>query len=223
MDIVFGAIISDGRGKIGTLVASRNNSARFFRKWIIPPNPRTLHQQNNRAQFTLVNNLWNGLTHETAQVWNLATDEWKYNDTWADVRKLSGQTLFFKLNLQALNAGFDYFLVPPKKIIMPKTLLVNAIFQNEPKQIQLTLQNPNIIARVIIYATPELTPNTVSWKKSIRTLRNDISTNVNPETLYNSYKDKFGKIIPGSNIFLGIKKVMENGQSSPIQVIKLIT
>lgn len=221
--IIFGALYVDARGQLGNKVASKNLSGPYFRNWIKTPNPNTTKQQNVRLLFSSITKSWSLLSNNSRTSWNNAIKKWPYHNVFGEEKLLTGHLLYNKLNLQAQNANFPPLTIAPKKTIMPEILLKSASFTDSPDSINLSLNFSSSIVNLIIYATPMLPSKAYSWKKTIRLISVFNSTTINPEILYNQYLQIFNPILANENIFIGIKKVMSNGQSAPIQVVKLIT
>lgn len=62
MKLKFGAIVVDGRGKIGGHVASKNGAGAYLRTKVTPTNPQTARQSFVRALFAAITAAWSGLT-----------------------------------------------------------------------------------------------------------------------------------------------------------------
>lgn len=219
----FGALWVDGRGQLGNQVASKNLSGAYFRLWRLTPNPNTSFQQTVRLLFSDITKSWSLLSENDRQTWNEAIVHWKYKNIFAEIKFLTGHLLYNKLNLQAQNAGFPPIVTAPEKIILPAILLKSAVFTGPPSRITLNLNFSDVDVKLILYATPSLPQLAISWKKSIRLIGVLNSNALDPIVIHTLYQTKFSFISSGQNIFFGIKKVMSNGQSAPIQVVKMIT
>lgn len=219
----FGSFWSDGRGRLGNLVFSKNLSGSYSRAYIIPPNPNTTYQQDVRTLFKNITQKWSTLTNTQRNSWNLAVKKWYYNNVFRERKFLTGHLLFNKLNLQAQNAQYPELLTAPEKIIIPVFILNSVVFTNPPRRITINLSASDVSVKLLLYATPALPQLAYSWKKTIRLLGVLNSTSLPSNTVNNLYRTKFGNISAGANIYFGIKKVLSNGQSSPIQVVKMIT
>ena len=102
MKIKWGMMMTDGRGKLGGQVASKNRAGAYVRTKVTPVNPQTLHQQSNRGLFGTVSAAWRSLTQDQINGWNTATELWQTTDIFGDLKKPSGFALFQRLNMGVL-------------------------------------------------------------------------------------------------------------------------
>jgi len=58
MKTLFGAIVVDGRGKLGGHVASKNRHGSYFRTKVSPSQPASQYSANVRARFTTISQAW---------------------------------------------------------------------------------------------------------------------------------------------------------------------
>jgi hypothetical protein len=116
MKIKFGSIVTDGRGKIGGHVASKNRAGAYLRTKVTPVNPRSLKQVNARASLSARAIAWRGLTAAQRTQWNSAVASFMGTDIFGDIRKPTGFNLYNKLNINLLNAGGAVITAPPLPI-----------------------------------------------------------------------------------------------------------
>ena len=76
MKIKFGAIVTDGRGKIGGHVASKNRSGAYMRTKVTPSNPNTASQSQARSILASASQNWRNLTDSQRKAWNNAVSDW---------------------------------------------------------------------------------------------------------------------------------------------------
>lgn len=103
MKVKWGMMMTDGRGKLGGQVASKNRSGAYVRTKVTPVNPQTTPQQANRGIFGSVSAAWRSLTSEQINSWNEATEYWQRTDIFGDLVKPSGFALFQRLNMGLLS------------------------------------------------------------------------------------------------------------------------
>ena len=103
MKIKWGMMMTDGRGKLGGQVASKNRAGAYVRTKVTPVNPRTTAQQSMRSLFGTVASAWRSLTQAQVNSWNEATEFWQRTDVFGDLHKPSGFALFQRLNTGLLN------------------------------------------------------------------------------------------------------------------------
>lgn len=118
MKVKFGAIVVDGRNKIGGHVMSKNRSGAYMRTKVTPVNPRSVDQQNVRSRFSVISTSWDGLGHASVVNWNAAVANWSKSDIFGDIKHPSGFNLYQKLNNNALRVGGTLLTSPPLKAIL---------------------------------------------------------------------------------------------------------
>lgn len=98
MKIKFGAIVTDGRNKIGGHVASKNKGGNYLKTKSTPTNPQTAAQSAVRSAFGALAQSWRGLTAAQRASWNSGASNFPYTDIFGDSKVLSGFGLFMQLN-----------------------------------------------------------------------------------------------------------------------------
>jgi hypothetical protein len=116
MKLKFGAIVVDGRGKIGGHVMSKNRAGAYMRTKVSPVNPRTTDQAACRSRLSAISSAWRGLTTGYVPAWNAAVDAWKKTDIFGDLKKPSGFNLHQRLNNNALRCGGSAITLPPAPV-----------------------------------------------------------------------------------------------------------
>ena len=116
MKIKFGAIVVDGRNKIGGHVMSKNPAGAYMRTKVTPVNPRSTDQAAIRSRLSAISSAWRGLTTGYVPAWNAAVDQWKKTDIFGDLKKPTGFNLHQKLNNNAIRAGGSAITLPPAAV-----------------------------------------------------------------------------------------------------------
>jgi len=119
--IITSAIVNQARGKVGEQVFGANKYGDYVRTKGIQPNPATTWQSNRRTALNQVKARWPGLTESQREAWNEAAllDRYKQKNRIGEEIHLSGQGLFYKLNLQVwpYNTSMDD---PPAERTIPE-------------------------------------------------------------------------------------------------------
>ena len=102
MKAKFGAIVVDGRGKIGGHVASKNRSGSYFRTKVTPVNPQSARQSAVRATLSSFSASWRGLNQNRRDAWNSAVGSFTKTNVFGDTVTPTGKNLY-----TALNANLD--------------------------------------------------------------------------------------------------------------------
>jgi hypothetical protein len=105
MKIVFGTIVTDGRGSIGGTVFSRNANSAYTRIKTQPINPNTIPQQVQRANFRATTASWRQLTIVQQNSFIASTPSYPYVNKVGVTSKYTGFQLFNKLNTQLRSVG----------------------------------------------------------------------------------------------------------------------
>lgn len=113
MKIKFGALVVDGRNKIGGQVASKNKAGAYLKNKVTPTNPNTSAQVDARANLTTVSRSWSGLDAAQREAWNAYAAQYPYVDIFGDSKYLTGFNYYLKCNLNLLNSGSATNPTPP--------------------------------------------------------------------------------------------------------------
>lgn len=113
MKAKFGAIVVDGRGKLGGHVFSKNRSGAIVRTKVTPINRNTAAQIAARNSLTTFTVAWKGLTAAQRSAWNSKVNDYKKTNIFGDNVNPSGKSLFMMLNLNLALVGVAMISVPP--------------------------------------------------------------------------------------------------------------
>ncbi len=123
MKVKWGAIVVEGRGKLGGHIASRNGSGSYFKSKVSPINPNTSFQSLSRVRFTTLAQLWRSLTDEQRTSWISVVGEYAATDVFGDSHTPSGFNLFQRLNNNLDIVGVSPILIGPFPITVPDQVL----------------------------------------------------------------------------------------------------
>jgi len=113
MKIKFGAIVTDGRNKIGGHVASKNRSGNYMRTKVTPVNPNTASQLNARSSLSTFAQGWRSLTEAQRAAWNAAVSQFSKTDIFGDIKNPTGLNLYVKINTTLALIGQAALTNPP--------------------------------------------------------------------------------------------------------------
>lgn len=113
MKVKWGALIVDGRNKIGGQVASKNRAGAYMRNKVTPVNPRSASQVGSRARLASISQAWAGLSESARASWNSAVSSFKKTDIFGDIKLPSGFNLFQRLNNTLVNLGQAIITIAP--------------------------------------------------------------------------------------------------------------
>lgn len=113
MKLKFGALVVDGRGKIGGHVASKNRAGAYLRTKVTPVNPQTSYQLAVRNRLTGFSQGWRSLTQAQRDAWNAAVSDFARTDIFGDLKNPTGFNLYQRLNNNLAIAGIASISSPP--------------------------------------------------------------------------------------------------------------
>jgi len=220
MKIKWGALVVDGRGKIGGHVASKNRGGAYLRTKVTPSNPSTLAQTLVRTIFAVISTAWSLLTSAQRASWNNAVSDFSTTDIFGDIKKPSGKNLHQKLNQNLLLVGESVLTTAPAKLSFPDTVIPTAIFDIGDETLSLDGINTAGATIAVVSSTGLLSDGTSNAKNRFRNVyHNSASALGFAGGAYSGYVAKFGAPVVGQNIQVGVQFVLASGQKSPLQIL----
>lgn len=113
----FGAIITDGRGKIGSFYIGKNHYGTYLAEIVPPANQQTTFQQLRRQQQAYLSANWPNLTDSQQREWEGETVNYPRTNSIGNTYFLTGQTLYIALNLNLWMVGSGFIDAPVTKNI----------------------------------------------------------------------------------------------------------
>ena len=224
MKIKFGAIVTDGRNKIGGHVASKNKSGNYLRTKVTPVNPQTTFQSAVRGFFGGLAQSWRGLTADDRQSWIDGAPGFPYIDIFGDSKILSGFGLYMKLNSVLLNIGEAAISVCPASEAVEfltslgvTTGLGSAVIDFAPTHVPANHS-------LVVLASPPLSAGKKASSSDYRQIAVLPATTPTGESIFDAYNDRFGvNLNSGVNINVRAYLVNTNtGQVSSALSYKVI-
>ena len=195
MKAKFGAIIVDGRGKVGGHVLSKNKGGSYMRTKKSPANPKSAAQQTVRARLTSNAQGWRGLTAAQIANWNTAAKLWFKHNIFGDKRNPNGFNLYVWLNNNLLNIGATLLTVPPlaQAVNLFTTFTITMTTGTPACSI---VFSPSIDAGscVIIRATPGISKGKTYIKNQLRQIAVMTTANTTPFNALSAYTTKYGAV-----------------------------
>jgi hypothetical protein len=211
MKAKFGAIVVDGRGKIGGHVASKNRAGSYFRTKVTPVNPQTSYQAGVRNRLTSISQAWRGLTDAQRAAWNAAVSDFSKTDIFGDLRSPSGFNLHQRLNNNLLNVGVAMIDTPP--VPSEVDAFTSMSFTAAAGTPALSITFAGAIAAgmsVKISATSPQSAGKNFIKSEYRQIGVLTDSDTSPFNALSLYTDKFGSIgSAGQKIFIKMVQVNE--------------
>lgn len=204
MKMKFGALVVDGRGKVGGHVASKNRAGSYLRTKVTPVNPRTQAQVNVRGFFGTLAKAWAGLSDAQRLAWNAATDLWKSTNIFGDLKNPSGFNLFVKLNTNLANIGVAQINAPPAPAAIASWSVFSFVPDNSGTLV-LTFAATPVPAgfAIIIEGTAPCSAGIKNANARFRKITSLPAATATAEDIFAEYVAKFGSLGPiGNRVFL---------------------
>lgn len=207
MKALFGALVVDGRGKLGGHVASKNRAGSYFRTKVTPVNGQSAAQQLIRGRFGASSQAWRGLSESQRQTWIDAAPDFPVFDIFGNSKILSGSQLYNKLNLNLAVAGQSAISSAPSPVAIPSLVSLDA----EADVSEGTFTIDAGIAAVpsgftaVVLATPQYGPGKYFVKNRFRQLLTIAAAgSLNDASIYTAYTTQFGALVAGQKVSLKI-------------------
>jgi hypothetical protein len=209
MKVKFGSIVSDGRGKIGGHVMSKNRAGSYLRTKVTPVNPATASQTTVRTALGTLSVAWRGLLAAQRLQWNAAVSQFAGTDIFGDIRNPSGQNLYVKLNANLANVNTAAISVPPLPIAVPSvTTLTPTQAHDGATSIAYAPTPVPAGFSMVIEATAPLSPGKSFVKSEFRKIAVVAAASETPFVATSAYATKFGGPgLAGQKVFFRAKLV----------------
>ena len=212
--IKFGMMMTDARGKLGGQVFSKNRAGAYVRTKVTPVNPRTAAQQLSRFILGSLSASWSGLTEVQRRSWNAAVDDWQKTDIFGDLRKPTGKNLFTSLNKELLQSSQSQILLPPAKVVIPDVIIDGSQISIGSSTFDVDTLGDSTGFVIQLSATPAMTQGTTFIDDKLRVISYDAGGPDAAPEIGSDYIAKFGTPEIGANIWVQIKLIAPNGQTS---------
>lgn len=226
MKAKFGAIVVDGRGKIGGHVASKNRAGAYFRTKVTPVNAQSGAQLNVRNLFTGISQRWRALTQNERDAWNSAVSGFARTDIFGDLRNPTGFNLFQRLNNNLVAVGAAQIDSPPLPGSVGEVVATSLTLTTNPLALDLAISNAVPADTALkIFATAPQSAGKSFVKSEYRFIGTAAAAATSPISILSDYTAKFGAVgQPGEKVFVKIEAVNTlTGQTgTPSQVYDLI-
>ena len=191
----WGALVTDGRGKIGGHVASKNRYGAYLRTKVTPVNPGSTDQVTVRNRLAGISSSWKSLTAAQRIAWNAAVADYARTDIFGDLRNPTGFNLHQKLNNNLLNIGKVVMTAPP----LPEAVDAFATLSIAASEGggTLTITYTAAIAAdhsCLVFGTPAISPGISFVKSEFRQFDVMVAADVTPFSIETEYEAKFGAI-----------------------------
>lgn len=225
MLIKWGALVVDGRGKIGGQVASKNRTGAYMRNKVTPVNPRTNFQQEARQQLGNLSSQWRALTESQRDAWRNAVSQYEKTNIFGDKVQPTGKNLFVGLNRNLSNIGEPIIDTPASPQDFPVINITDIVIAPAGQEVTLNPAELPSGFEALFYATP---PQSVgknfveSEFRMIGTTLVELGTGVYDLTAL--YTERFGAPVAGQKVFVRVVLVstVSGQRGTPVQASAIV-
>ena len=224
MKAKWGALVVDGRGKIGGHVLSKNKSGAYMRTKVTPVNPQTTAQSLVRSRFTTYAQAWRGLSAAQRAAWRGAVDGFKKTNVFGDMVAPSGFNLYCTLNNNLVTIGQSAINTPPDPSAVDD-IVIGALTATDAPALSLAYTAGTGGSTLKVFATPAVSAGKEYVKNLYRLISSDIAVETaSPYDAAADYAAVFGAVAAvGSQIFIKTVAVNETtGQEGTPQVTSAV-
>lgn len=209
MKIKWGALVVDGRAKIGGQVASKNRAGAYMRNKVTPVNPQTSFQTTVRNRLATFAQAWRGLTAVQRAAWNAAVSNFAKTDIFGDLKNPSGFNLYVRLNANIASIGGDPISSPPVPTSVDQYSAPVLTYVSGVDALSLAFQVTSGASEGYkVLATPPLSPGVDFAKSEFRQITQGDTSAVSPLNILAPYIAKFGALgAVGTKIFVKLVPV----------------
>lgn len=206
MKAKFGAIITDGRGKLGGKVFSKNHYGIYEKIKVTPTNPASPYSALIRANHKSIVLAWELLTDSDRYTWNAGTKNFPQKNTFGDTVYLSGFALFLKLNINRLLLNQSIINTCPTITKNTNISSASCEVRNIDNTVMLTFSPPCTAEfNYKIYASANLSPGISYSNKRFKLIAKLTSLDLSTFDLSTAYNTRFGSVgTTGQKVFFKI-------------------
>jgi len=227
MKVKFGAIVVDGRNKIGGHVLSKNRAGAYMRTKVTPTNPQTIAQLGVRNRFAGLSSAWKGLTNDQRLAWNSVVAAYAKTDIFGDLKNPSGFNLHQALNNNLLNCSESAITSPLASAAVGAYTSFSFLIENDVESLTLTFAAvTDADHKTIVMATPAISPGRYNINNQYRQIAVLDAEQASEYDALAEYGAVFGAVGgTGQKVYIKMYQININtGQAGlPISASALIT
>lgn len=219
MKIKWGALVTEGRGKLGGHVASKNKSGAILRTKVTPVNPQTSAQASARSRLGGNSQAWSVLAEEQRRSWNALAQETSKTNIFGDQYFPSGKNLFTSVNNNLVMIGRPQISEAPVFAELPFIIDMTVEVDSSAGDITLSVDVSGTVAgnALVIEATAPGSAGKYNFDGAYRQILVELTGAVpTPQALRTAYVAKFGLPVEGKKIaFRAYYISISGGNTSP--------
>lgn len=205
MKMKFGAIVTDGRGKIGGHVASKNRSGAYLRTKVTPVNAQTAFQTAVRNRLAGFSQAWRGLTQAQRAAWNAAVGDFAKTNIFGDLVSPTGFNLYQRLNNNLTRIGEASIDVPPVPGAITDIVIGVLTVAAGASTVSLAyVAGGDATSEIEVWATPSVSAGVSFVKSEFRLIGRFTANAATPFVASAAYAAKFGSLVgaAGKKVFV---------------------
>jgi len=219
--IKFGAIVVDGRGKIGGHVMTKNRQGSALRTKVTPINRKSNTQQSAKNRLANLSDNWRGLTDAQRQSWDAAAQDVKRSNIFGDSYSPTGKNLYMIVNQNLLLAGSSATSTPPA--VTPATALTSlSVDDFSGGALSFAFAPTPVPASHVlrVEATRPLSPAVQASDSQFSFVKNIAAAQTSTQDIATEYEAIFGSIPTGKRIFIRAYTIqtVSGARSLPLQI-----
>lgn len=222
MKAKFGAIVTDGRGKIGGHVASKNRAGSYFRTKVTPVNRQTASQTLVRNRLSNLSQGWRDLTEAQRAAWNAAVGDFAKTNIFGDIVNPTGFNLYQRLNNNLIRIGEAAIQSPPVPAGITDIIIGKLSVAAGAGTMSLAYTaGADAGSEVEVWATPPVSQGKSFVKSEFRLVTSFTANTATPLNMAAAYVLKFGAITGAEGFKIFVKTVAINnttGQAGVPQI-----
>lgn len=215
MKIKWGALVTDGRGKLGGHVASKNRGGNYLRTKTTPVNPQSTAQTDVRSIFGNLSQAWSGLTESERESFNEAVGNFAQTDIFGDLKNPSGKALFQRLNQNLLIVGESQLNSAPGLVSAPSEIATTVTIDTAGSEIIFDNLASAGDGHPIVRSSGPVSAGTSFVKNRMRIVSTESQGPGFQGSVYTDYVAKFGTPSVGQKVYIELNYVLSNGVQTP--------
>lgn len=217
--IKWGALVVDGRGKLGGHVLTKTRSGATIRTKVTPVNPQSAAQAAARSRLGGNSQAWKTLAEEDRRGWNEAAQQSAKTNVFGDQYFPTGKNLFTGLNSNLMLIGLAPLVSAPELVSVPVIVELTVTITRSPFAVNITgaFEGELPDAAIVVEATTPLSAGVFNPSGKFRFIKFDDASDLGGGIdLAAAYEAKFGTPASGKKIFFRAYAVSkETGEASP--------
>ena len=208
MKITWGALVTNGAGKIGGHVASHNKGGAYLRTKVKPKNPQTAYQVNQRYTLVSFSKGWAGLTAAQQAAWNAAVVNWTHKNNLAGTVTPTGKNLYSKLNIHLTTIGASTITTPPTPASLSEITGL-AVAAATPTTLTVSWTSGAVPAGQTwaVWGISGVSAGRSFVKNRFRQFTTVAAAATSPANIFTAYNARFGAPVVGQKIFIKIVQI----------------